>query len=117
MLAEKSNDKVIISERTKTLAKTTQKRLLTDFYRLGGMLYHPTQNNPLKLTIMTTRKYNMIRKFTYLDGRTFTDIFAYLENSIDMSIFTAKQIAMIMEICYDQHNKGYDKCAHENSLY
>ena len=59
----------------------------------------------------------MIRKYTYLDGQTFTDVFAYLEKSIDMSIFTAKQIAMMMEICYDQHNKGYDKCAHENSLY
>ena len=66
---------------------------------------------------MTTRKYNMIRKYTYLDGRTFTDVFAYLEKSIDLSIFTAKQIAMMMEICYDQHNKRYDKCAHENCLY
>ena len=66
---------------------------------------------------MTTRKYNMIRKYTYLDGQTFTDLFAYLEKSIDLSIFTAKQIAMMMEICYDQHNKGYDKCAHENGLY
>lgn len=66
---------------------------------------------------MTTRKYNMIRKFTYLDGRTFTDIFSYLENSIDTSIFTAKQIADIMEICYAQNEMGYDRCAHENSLY
>ena len=66
---------------------------------------------------MTTRKYNMIRKCTYLDGFTFTDIFAYLENSIDMNVFTAKQIAMMMEMCYDQHKKSYDKCAHENSLY
>ena len=66
---------------------------------------------------MTTRKYNMIKKCTYLDGRTFTEIFGYLENTINMDIFTAKQIADIMEICYAQSQYGYDKCAHENSIY
>lgn len=59
----------------------------------------------------------MIKKCTYLDGRTFTDIFTYLEESMDLCRYTAKQIAEIMEICYDQHEKGYDKCAHENSIY
>ena len=57
MLAEKSNDKVIISERTKKLAKTPQKRLLTAFNRTGGILYHPMQNNLLKRIIMNTKEF------------------------------------------------------------
>ena len=40
-----------------TFAKTPQKRLLTDFYRLGGILYHPMQNNPLKRIIMNTKEF------------------------------------------------------------
>lgn len=32
-----------------TLAKTPQKRLLTAFYKLGGILYHPMQKKPLKI--------------------------------------------------------------------
>lgn len=66
---------------------------------------------------MTTRKYNMIKKCTYFDGRTFTDIFIYLENILNLEKYTAKQIAEIMEICYAQSQYGYDKCAHENSIY
>ena len=59
----------------------------------------------------------MIKKNTYLDGRTFTDIFKYLENAINLASYTAKQIAELMEICYAQNQMGYDKCAHENSIY
>ena len=66
---------------------------------------------------MTTRKYNMIKKGTYLDGFTFTSIFEYIEKVIDLDSYTAKQIADIMEICYAQNEIGYDRCAHENSLY
>lgn len=66
---------------------------------------------------MTTRKYNMIKRSTYLDGLTFSDIFKYLENTINLNSYTAKQIAEIMEICYAQNSLGYDKCAHENSIY
>lgn len=66
---------------------------------------------------MTTRKYNMIKRSTYLDGLTFFDIFKYLENTINLDTYTAKQIAEIMEICYAQNSLGYDKCAHENSIY
>ena len=66
---------------------------------------------------MTTRKYNMIKKSTYLDGFTFTSIFEYIEKVIDPDSYTAKQIADIMEICYAQNEMGYDRCAHENSLY
>lgn len=66
---------------------------------------------------MTTRKYNMIKRSTYLDGLTFSDIFKYLEKSINLDSYTAKQIAEIMEICYAQNSLGYDKCAHENSIY
>ena len=40
-----------------TLAKTPQKRLLTAFNRLGGILYHPIQNNLLKLIIMNTKQF------------------------------------------------------------
>ena len=58
----------------------------------------------------------MIRKYTYLDGQTFTDIFAYLEKSIDLKNKTKKQIAIKMEMRNDQHNKENEKCAHENSL-
>ena len=56
MLAKTTNDVWIISE-LKKLAKTTQKRLLEAFNRLGGMLYHPTQNNTLKQTIMNTKQF------------------------------------------------------------
>ena len=41
----------------KTLAKTPQKLLLEAFNRLGGMLYHPTPNNPLKQKIMNTKEF------------------------------------------------------------
>lgn len=66
---------------------------------------------------MTTRKYNMIKRATYLDGYTFSDIYKYVISVIDESKYTAKQIAEIMEICKAQSEYGYDKCAHENSLY
>lgn len=66
---------------------------------------------------MTTRKLNAIKKITYLDGYTFESIYKYLMGVIDESKYTAKQIADIMEICYEQSNYGYDKCARENSLY
>ena len=66
---------------------------------------------------MTTRKYNMIQKNTYLDGHTFTAIFNYLDSVVNLDTYKAKQIAEMMEICYEQHNRGYDQCAHENSIY
>lgn len=59
----------------------------------------------------------MIKRSTYLDGLTFSDILKYLENTINLNSYTAKQIAEIMEICYAQNSLGYDKCAHENSIY
>ena len=68
-------------------------------------------------TTMTTRKYNMIQKNTYLDGHTFTAIFDYLESVVNLDTYTAKQIAEMIEICYAQHEMGYDRCAHENSIY
>ena len=49
---------------------------------------------------MTTRKYNMIRKNTYLDGHTFAAIFNYLESAVNLDTYKAKQIAEMMEICY-----------------
>ena len=39
------------------LAKTPQKRLLTAFYKLGGILYLPMQNNLLKRIIMNTKQF------------------------------------------------------------
>ena len=66
---------------------------------------------------MTTRKINMIRKATYLDGFTFEDILKYVASVIDTNKYTAKQIAEIMEICKAQSEYGYYKCARENSLY
>lgn len=66
---------------------------------------------------MTTRKLNMIKKNTYLDGQTFTDIYNYVLSVIDESKYTAKQIAEIMEICKAQSEYGYDKCARETSIY
>lgn len=66
---------------------------------------------------MTTRKINMIRKNTYLDGFTFDDILKYVASVINTDKYTAKQIAEIMEICKAQSEYGYDKCARENSIY
>ena len=40
-----------------TLAKTPQKRLLTAFYKFGGILYHQTQINLLKQIIMNTKEF------------------------------------------------------------
>lgn len=71
----------------------------------------------MKTSKMTTRKFNMIRKSTYLDNYTFKSIFLYLESAVNLDTYTAKQIAEMMEICYEQHNRGYDQCAHENSIY
>ena len=71
----------------------------------------------MKISKMTTRKFNMIRKSTYLDNYTFKSIFLYLESVVNLDTYTAKQIADMMEICYEQHNRGYDQCAHENSIY
>lgn len=66
---------------------------------------------------MTTRKYDLIRKNTYLDGCTFTAIFNYLGSVVNLDTYKAKQIAEMMEICYAQNEMGYDRCAHENSIY
>ena len=59
----------------------------------------------------------MIRKNTYLDGHTFTAILDYLESVVNLDTYKAKQIAEMMEICYAQNAMGYDRCAHENSIY
>lgn len=66
---------------------------------------------------MTTRKINMIRKNTYLDGQTFNAILASAEKVINTANYTAKQIAEIMELCKAQSEYGYNECARENSLY
>lgn len=76
-----------------------------------------SNNNNKNHTAMTTRKYNMIQKNTYLDGYTFTAIFNYLESVVNLDTYKAKQIADMMEICYAQNEMGYDRCAHENSIY
>ena len=67
---------------------------------------------------ISTRKYNIIKKMACLDERTFTEIFAFLERRIymDMDTYTAKQIADIMQLCYEQHNRGYDQCERENGI-
>lgn len=62
---------------------------------------------------MTTRKYNMIKKYTYLDGFTFDDIFAYLEKTLNLEKYTAKQIADIMGLCKAQSEYGYNKAYKE----
>ena len=71
----------------------------------------------MKTSKMTTRKFNMIRKSPYLDNYTFKSIFLYLESAVNLDTYTAKQIADMMEICYAQNEMGYDRCAHENSIY
>ena len=67
---------------------------------------------------VSKRKYNIIKKRAGLDERTFTDIFGYLERRIymDMDTYTAKQIADIMQLCYEQHFDGYYQCAQENGI-
>lgn len=51
----------------------------------------------------------MIKKYTYLDGFTFEDIFKYVDQVLDLDAYTAKQIASIMEICKDQNEMGFDR--------
>ena len=67
---------------------------------------------------VSKRKYNIIKKWAGLDERTFTEIFGFLERRIymDMDTYTAKQIADIMQLCYEQHNRGYDQCERENGI-
>ena len=67
---------------------------------------------------VSKRKYNIIKKMACLDERTFTEIFGFLERRIymDMDTYTAKQIADIMQLCYEQHNRGYDQCERENGI-
>ena len=67
---------------------------------------------------VSKRKYNIIKKMACLDERTFTEIFGFLERRIymDMDTYTAKQIADIMQLCYEQHFDGYYQCAHENGI-
>ena len=67
---------------------------------------------------ISKRKYNIIKKWAGLDERTFTELFAFLERRIymDMDTYTAKQIADIMQLCYEQHNRGYDQCERENGI-
>ena len=66
---------------------------------------------------MTTRKLNMIKLCTYLNGFTFEDILKYVESVIDVNRYTAKQIAAIMEICKPQNDMGYNKCGNEFGLW
>ena len=70
------------------------------------------------MRFISTRKYNIIKKWAGLDERTFTEIFGFLERRIymDMDTYTAKQIADIMQLCYEQHNRGYDQCERENGI-
>ena len=70
------------------------------------------------MRFISTRKYNIIKKMACLDERTFTEIFGFLERRIymDMDTYTAKQIADIMQLCYEQHNRGYDQCECENGI-
>ena len=49
-----------------TLAKNPQKRLLTAFNRLGGILYHPISNNLLKRIIMNTKQFLLESSFAGL---------------------------------------------------
>ena len=67
---------------------------------------------------VSKRKYNIIKKMAGLDERTFTEIFGFLERRIymDMDTYTAKQIADIMQLCYEQHFDGYYQCAKENGI-
>lgn len=66
---------------------------------------------------MTTRKYNMIKKSTFVNGFAFVHIFHFLEGSINFDTYSAKQIAEIIELCYLQHQIGYNKCAFGDSKY
>ena len=65
---------------------------------------------------MTKEKYDMIRENTYLDGYTFNWIYRSLENSLNLDTFTAKQIAAVMEGCYQQYTDGYFQCAEDNDI-
>lgn len=66
---------------------------------------------------MAKEKYDMIRENTYLDSCTFDQIYKRLENSVNLETFTAKQIAAIIEVCYNQYTDGYYQCAEDNCIY
>lgn len=66
---------------------------------------------------MAKEKYDMIRENTYLDSCTFDQIYKRLENSVNLETFTAKQIAAIIEVCYNQYTGGYYQCAEDNCIY
>ena len=51
-----------------------------------------------------------------MDERTFNELFGFIYNRIYMDEYTAKQIDEIMQLCYEQHNRGYDQCERENGI-
>ena len=65
---------------------------------------------------ISKRKYNIIKKWAGLDERTFTELFAFLDNRLYLDEYTAKHISEIMQLCYEQHNRGYDQCERENGI-
>ena len=65
---------------------------------------------------VSKRKYNIIKKRAGLDERTFTEIFGFIDDRLYLDEYTAKQIAEIMQLCYEQHNKGYYQCERENGI-
>ena len=82
---------------------------------MDDLLKRPKFNNNTYNT-MTKEKYDMIRENTYLDGYTFNWIYRSLENSLNLDTFTAKQIAAVMEVCYQQYTDGYFQCAEDNDI-
>lgn len=56
---------------------------------------------------ITVRKFNAIKKACCLPPTTFEDVFSFVESNINLAEYTAKQIAEIMDLCYEQHTLGF----------
>lgn len=56
---------------------------------------------------ITVRKFNAIKKACNLPPVTFDDVFSFIESNINLTKYTAKQIAEIMDLCYEQHTMGF----------
>lgn len=64
---------------------------------------------------ISRRKYNEIKRRSSISSmpRTFEDVLTSLSEHVDLSKFSARCIAAMIDFGYSQHTAGYNKAAGE----
>lgn len=64
---------------------------------------------------ISRRKYNAIKRFSKISSypRTFDDVLTSLSERIDLTAFSARSIAAMIDFGYYQNTKGYYKSIDE----